>query len=97
MVNTCLVCREEGLKGYFQMPKDEKTREEWVKATKIGDWFIQNTRPSHRICFRHFAPEDILYSPKRISPKSGMILAPYFNFEAYLDILVFSLLFLLVI
>ena len=72
------------------MPKDVKKREEWVKASKIGDEFIENTRPSHRICYRHFAQDDIQYNAKRIGPKPGMILAPYFDLEAYLDILVFS-------
>ena len=72
MVNHCLVCREEGQKGYFSMPKDRELRVKWINVVKVGDFFVDNVRPSHRVCYRHFAKTDIQYVGQKVHLITGI-------------------------
>ena len=73
MPNYCLVCKEEGLKGYFGLPKDQETRIKWVNAVNLGDHYIdiENWKKSYRICYRHFDKFDLTYVGQRALVKSG--------------------------
>ena len=71
MPSSCLVCREEGDKGYFTLPKNRDRRLIWIEKAKLGDWYDENRKPHHRVCYKHFLNEDIKYQGKKVLLRPG--------------------------
>ena len=73
--NSCLVCASTGGKGFFTIPmKNEAHRKTWVELTRLGDYFLTNPKPHHRICWRHFNYDDINYgNTKLVTLKTGKL------------------------
>ena len=72
--NSCLVCASTGGKGFFTIPmKNEAHRKTWVELTRLGDYFLTNPKPHHRICWRHFNYDDINYGGKYVTVKTGKL------------------------
>ena len=81
MPSTCLVCREEGDKGFFALPKNKIIRESWIKEAKLSDFFIKNPLMSQRICWRHFNSSQIKSEGQRWTLVKGMFLQGWWKLK----------------
>ena len=76
MPNQCLVCGQEGNIGFYSLPKNKDRRKLWIESAKIDEFFDENRKKYHCICFRHWKSEDIVFlgQTKKSSPKKGMFI-----------------------
>ena len=70
-MHSCLLCQNEGQKGYFTLPKNAEHRKTVVQMMNLSDWFLENAKPHHRICWRHYNQEQINYGGKYCTLKTG--------------------------
>jgi hypothetical protein len=78
MVQSCIICREEGSKGFFGLKgKSRATISAWVKSARLDDDFLNNpnyflNNPLVKICFRHFHQDCFKFGKERLLLKPGM-------------------------
>ena len=75
MPNKCLLCSkvpEEGESGWFSLPKDDTKRGIWVRATKLGDYYLTLYKPSWKICWLHFDPSQVKTDGQRRGLQKGV-------------------------
>ena len=74
MPMSCLICGNEGEKGFFQFPGNKDRRSQWVEILRLDPYFIDNNKRFHKVCHLHFRPEDIYPIGERLFKKKGMFL-----------------------
>ena len=80
MVQSCIICREEGSKGFFGLKgKSRAIISAWVKSARLDNYFLNNpsyflNNPSVKICFRHFRQDCFKFGKERLMLKPGMFL-----------------------
>ena len=75
MPNFCIICREEGEKGFFSFNKKHRNiRSAGIKSAKLSDFFLDNAMTSHKICYRHFSKNCFnLAGKSRLTLKHGSL------------------------
>ena len=70
----CIACREFGAAcgPLFRVPKDEKTRTEWINALNMNVKYYLSTTTECRVCYRHFRDQDYVLTGTRLRLKPGM-------------------------
>lgn len=75
MVRSCIVCRSDYNKGdgFYQLPKNLETRQKWISACNISDFFAKHPEKKVWICFRHFGSESFTTKGLRLILKEGKL------------------------